>query len=161
QDRRAHVAQVRLARRAPPAVAADRQERADHVIAGLEAVDARPDFLDDPRALVAADDRGARHDVAMPQVLVGVTQTRGHVADQSLAGLGWIQVKLDYVEVPTCSAQNRSPRLHDCHLRSAGPPGLPPRSGAGAALLGAGCHRFLIARGYARSPGPGASGRVR
>src|SRR5690349_15872272 len=35
QDRDAHVAQVRLAGGAPPAVAADRQERADDVVTGL------------------------------------------------------------------------------------------------------------------------------
>ena len=57
-------------------MAADRQERADDVVAGLQPGDARADFLDDPGALVAADDREPRHDVAVPQVLVGVAQAR-------------------------------------------------------------------------------------
>src|SRR5215831_19063257 len=88
QDRGAHVAQVRLARRAPPAVAADRQERADHVVAGLQPGDALADLLDDPRALVTRHDREARHDVAVPQVLVGMAQPGRYVTDEHLAGLG-------------------------------------------------------------------------
>src|SRR5215470_7673159 len=54
QDGGAHVAQVRLAGRAPAAMAADREERADHVVAGLQPGDALTDLLDDPGALMAA-----------------------------------------------------------------------------------------------------------
>src|SRR5262249_56107640 len=70
QEGDAKVAQVRLAGRAPPAVAADRQERADDVVTGLQPGDAWADFFDDPGALVAADDWEARQEVAVPQVLV-------------------------------------------------------------------------------------------
>jgi hypothetical protein len=44
------------------------------VVAGLQPGDALPDLLDDPGALVPADHGEARHDVAVPQMLVGVAQ---------------------------------------------------------------------------------------
>src|SRR5262252_1235914 len=72
QDRDAQVAEVRLAGRAPPAVPADRQERADHVVAGLQPGDALPHFLDDPGAFVTADDREARREIPVAQMLVRV-----------------------------------------------------------------------------------------
>src|SRR5436190_4933005 len=84
QEIGAQVAQVRLAGRAPPAVPAHRQERADHVVAGLQPGDALPDLLDDPGALVAAHDGEARHDVAVPQMLVGMAQARGCITDEHL-----------------------------------------------------------------------------
>ena len=99
QDGGAHVAQVRLAGGAPPAVAADRQERADDVVTGLQPGDALPDFLDDPGALVTADDREARHDVAVTQMLVRVAQASCHVPDEHLAGLGGIEFQLDDLKV--------------------------------------------------------------
>jgi hypothetical protein len=46
------------------------------VVAGLEPGDTGPDLLDDPGTLVAADDREARHDVAVPEVLVGISPRR-------------------------------------------------------------------------------------
>src|SRR5215470_13267250 len=112
QNGGAHVAQVRLAGRAPPAVAAHRQKRADHVVAGLQPGDALADLLDDPGALVAAHDREARHDVAVPQVLVGVAQARGRITDEHLARLGRIEVELGDLEVLAHPAQDRSPGLH-------------------------------------------------
>src|SRR6516164_1940841 len=66
----AQVTQVRLAGRAPPAVAADRQERADDVITGLQPGDALPHLLDDPGTLVPADDRKARQEIPLTQMLV-------------------------------------------------------------------------------------------
>src|SRR5262249_57796239 len=112
QQVEAQVAEVGLACRAPPAVPADRQDRADHVVAGSQASDAGADLLDDPGALVAADDREPRHDVAVPEMLVGVAQSRGNVPDQDLARLRRIQVELGDLEVLACSAQNRGSRLH-------------------------------------------------
>src|SRR5215510_1577084 len=112
QDGGAHVAQVRLAGRAPAAMAADRQERADHVVAGLQPGDALPDFLDDPGALVAAHEGEARHDVAVPQMLVGMAQPRGYITDEHLAGLGGIQVEFGDLKVLAHSAQDRSLGLH-------------------------------------------------
>ena len=41
---------------------------------GLHPGDARPDLLDDAGALVAADEREAGDDVAVPEVLVGVAE---------------------------------------------------------------------------------------
>src|SRR5215472_16808154 len=83
-DGDAQVAQVRLAGRAPAAVAADRQERADDVGTGLQPGDALPHLFDDPGALMTADDREPRHYVAVPQMLVGVAQAGRHVQDEHL-----------------------------------------------------------------------------
>ena len=58
------------------------------MVAGLQPGDARADFLDDPGTLVPADQREPGHDVAVPQMLVGMAQARGHVADEHLAALG-------------------------------------------------------------------------
>ena len=44
------------------------------MVAGLKPGHALADLLDDPGALVPAHDREARHDVAVPQVLVGMAQ---------------------------------------------------------------------------------------
>src|SRR5215475_9348351 len=112
QDGGAHVAQVRLAGRAPAAMAADRQERADHVVAGLQPGDALPDFLDDPGTLMAAHEGEARHDVAVPQMLVGMAQARSYITDEHLAGLGGIQVEFGDLKVLAYSAQDRSLGLH-------------------------------------------------
>src|SRR6266487_4194793 len=112
QDGGAQVAQVRLAGRAPPAVAAHRQERADHVVAGLQLGDALADLLDDPGTLVAAHQGEARHDVAVPQMLVGMAQARGYITDEHLAGLGGIEVELGDLEVLAHPAQHCSPGLH-------------------------------------------------
>src|SRR5215467_2250326 len=112
QDRDAQVAEVRLSGRAPPAVAADRQERADDVITGAEPGDAGTDLFDDPGALVAADDREARHDIAVTEVLVGVAETGRHVPDEDLPGLGGIEFQLGDLEVLAHSAQHRGLGLH-------------------------------------------------
>src|SRR5215468_10574393 len=112
QDRGTHVAQVRLAGRAPAAMAADREERADHVIAGLQPGDALTDLLDDPGALMATHQGEARHDVAVPQVLIGMAQARGCITDEHLTRLGRIEVELGDLEVLTHPAQDRSLGLH-------------------------------------------------
>src|SRR5215467_3839214 len=112
QDGDAQVAQVRLAGRAPAAVAADRQERADDVITGAEPGDAGTDLFDDPGALVAADDREARHDIAVTEVLVGVAQSSRHVPDEDFSGLGGIEFQLGDLEVLAHSAQHRGLGLH-------------------------------------------------
>src|SRR5215831_459759 len=112
QDGGAHVAQVRLAGRAPAAMAADRQERADHVVAGLQPGDALPDFFDDPGTLMAAHEGEARHDVAVPQMLVGMAQARGCITDEHLTRLGRIEVELGDLEVLAHPAQDRRPGLH-------------------------------------------------
>jgi hypothetical protein len=116
EDGHAHVTEVGLAGGAPPAVPADRQERADDVIARGQPGDAGADLLDDPGALVAADDREPGHDVAVPEVLVRVAQPCGHVTDKDLTGLRRIQVDLGNLEVLACSAQNRGLRLHGSSL---------------------------------------------
>src|SRR6185437_12896505 len=85
EDRRAPVADVLLPGRAPAAVPAGGDERAHHVVAHGDAVDAGPDRLDDAGALVPAHDGHAALDVADAQVLVGVAQARRGEADQDLA----------------------------------------------------------------------------
>src|SRR6266566_2089800 len=122
QDGDAHVAQVRLAGRAPPAVTADRQERADDVITGLQPGDARPDFLDDPGALMTADHREARHDIPLTQMLVRVAQAGRHVPDEYLTGLGGIEFQLGDLKVLARSPQDSGLGLHGS-LLIAGPVG--------------------------------------
>src|SRR5215468_1932715 len=112
QDGGTHVAQVRLAGRAPAAVSADREERADHVVAGLQPGDALTDLLDDPGALMATHQGEARHDVAVPQVLIGMAQARGRITDEHLTRLRRIKVELGDLEVLAHPAQDRSLGLH-------------------------------------------------
>src|SRR5579859_1857591 len=112
QDGGAHVTQVRLAGGAPPAVAADREERADDVVTGLQPSDARAGFLDDPGTLVAADDREARHDIAVAQVLVGVAEACCHVPDQDFTGLGGIEFQFGDLKVLARSVQDGGLGLH-------------------------------------------------
>jgi len=79
------------------AVAADaavRDERQDHVVTGLHARHARPDLLDDPRALVAEHHRQPRREIAVRDVDVGVAQARVGVADEDLAFPRPVQVQL-------------------------------------------------------------------
>ena len=94
EDRRAHVADRLLAGRAVAAGAAVRDERADDVVAGLDAGHAGPDLLDDPRALVAEHHRQPGLEVAVRDVDVGVAQTRVGVADQHLALLRSVEFQL-------------------------------------------------------------------
>ena len=82
------------------------------MITGLQPGDARPDFLDDSRAFVAAHDREPGHDVTVPEMLVGVAQAGRHVADEHLAGLGRVQVELGDLEVLANPAQDRGLGLH-------------------------------------------------
>jgi hypothetical protein len=70
---------------AVPAVPAARPPQGDHPVAGSEAVDPRPDGLDDPRALVAEDDRQLRLQVTGHVMQVAVAHARGEHADQDLA----------------------------------------------------------------------------
>src|SRR6185437_6926805 len=94
EDRRAHVADGLAPGRAVAADAAVRDERKHHVVAGLHPGHARPDLLDDPRALVAEHHRQPRRKIAVRDVDVGVAQARVGVADQNLAILRAVQVEL-------------------------------------------------------------------
>ena len=116
EDRRAEVADVRMPRRAPAAVPADGQERGDDVVALGHARDARADLLDHARALVAADDREARDDVAVAQVLVGVAEARRLPADQDLALFGLVEIELHDLPVATRIPQHRCLGLHEALL---------------------------------------------
>ena len=82
------------------------------MVAGLQPGDALADLLDDPGALVPAHHREPRHDVAVPQMLVGMAQARRYITDEHLAGLGGVQVELGDLEVLACIAQDRSLGLH-------------------------------------------------
>jgi hypothetical protein len=56
------------------------------VVAGGEAVHARPNLPHDPRAFVPADDRQVRgHRVAAGEVVVAMAQAGRHHLDQDLA----------------------------------------------------------------------------
>jgi len=90
----------------------NRQERADHVVAGLQPGHPGPDLLDDARALMAADDRVTDGNVAGLQMLVRVAQAGRHPAHQHLAGLGGIKVHLGDLKVIAQLAENRCLGLH-------------------------------------------------
>src|SRR3954470_11968224 len=113
EDVGADVAQVLPAGAAPAAVAAARDERADDVVALLHARDTGPDLLDDAGALVTADQREAWHDVAMAQVLVGMAEPGGDVADQDLVVLRLIEVELDHLPVGPDFGEHGTHGLHE------------------------------------------------
>ena len=92
-QQRAEIAQVAQAAGAEAAVPADGQERADHVVTGLEPAAARADLLDDPGSLVPADQRIADRDVAGTQVIIGMAQACRDEPDEHLPGLGRVKVK--------------------------------------------------------------------
>src|SRR3954451_1824975 len=143
EDVGADVAQVLPAGAAPAAVAAARDERADDVIALLHARDTRPDLLDDPGALVTTDQREAGHDVAVAEVLVGVAEPGGDVADQDLVVLRLIEVELDHLPVGPDFGEHGTHGLHEVSssfdfaivpsggalLRARGHPGSGSRAG--------------------------------
>ena len=85
EDGGAHVADRLLAARAVAAGAAVRDERADHVVAGLHPGHAGPDLLDDAGALVPEHHRQPGLEVAVRDVHVGVAQPGVGVPDQHLA----------------------------------------------------------------------------
>jgi hypothetical protein len=112
EDRGAEVAEVLLSGRAPAAEAAGRDERTDDMVAGLDPADARPDLLDDAGTLVAPDDREPGDDVAVTEMLVGVAQTGGDVADEDFAFLRRVEIKLDDLPVLPELPEHRSLGLH-------------------------------------------------
>src|SRR5690242_12492905 len=112
EDRGAHVADGLAAGGAVAADAAVRDERADDVVAGLHPGHARPDFLDDPGALVAEHHRQPRREVAVRDVDVGVAQARVGVADEYLAVLRAIQVELFDLDALTGLVDDCSLGLH-------------------------------------------------
>ena len=69
-------------------------ERADDVVARLDPGDARPDFLDDSRTLVAENHRETGDGIADGDVDVGVTQAAVEVLDQHLVGAGLFEREL-------------------------------------------------------------------
>ena len=106
------VAEVGLAACAEAALAADREERTDHVVTDREPGDAVADLLDNARALVPADDRVPDRDVAGTQVVVGVAQPRGGELDEDLAGLRPVQVEFHDLEVLANVPEHRCSCLH-------------------------------------------------
>src|SRR6185437_2883726 len=120
--------------RAVAADAAVGDERADHVVARLDLGDARPDFLDDPGALVPADDREPRRQVAVGQVQVGVAEPGGDVPDQHLPGARPVQVEFHDLEWGLHVVQYRGLDLHRGptslfarrYSPDTGPPGIVP-----------------------------------
>jgi hypothetical protein len=82
------------------------------VITGLQPGDALPHFLDDPGALVTADDREARREISLTQMLVRVAQAGRHIPDEYLTGLGRIEFQLGYLKVLADSTQHSGPGFH-------------------------------------------------
>src|SRR3954469_6596835 len=126
-DQRAQVAQVLLAGGAPAAASAGWDERADDVVALLDARHPGAALLDDPGALVAADDGEAGHDVTVAQVLVRVAEAGRLEADQHLVVLGVVEIEFDDLPVAAQLPQHRCPCLHEA----------PPPSTEEAMLLAA------------------------
>ena len=79
---------------------------------GADLGDAGPDLLDDPGALVPADDREPRRQVAVGQVQVGVAQPGGDVADEHLARARAVQVEFRDLERGLDVMQYRGLDLH-------------------------------------------------
>src|SRR5689334_9114320 len=90
----AEVAQVLVPGRAVPAGAADRDERAHHVVAFGDPGDAGPGRLHHAGTLVAAHHRQPRGGVPGAQVLVGVAHARGGEPDADLAGPRLVKLEL-------------------------------------------------------------------
>ena len=112
----AAVAQVLVAGRAVAALAARRDVRGNHVVAGLDAGDAGADLLDDPGPLVSAHQREA--DVApalAADVFVGVAEPRRLVADQHLVLLWRVEVELGDLPVGAGLVQHGRSCRHARH----------------------------------------------
>ena len=137
--------------------------------------DARPALLDDAGALVAADDREARHDVPVAKMLVGVAQARGDPADQHLPLLGLVEIQLHDLPVATGVPQRSCPGLHvvlsscDADVAIVSVQSFPARCNAAADYTApqverrdgsAGRRRHERAPGEARAPGEGRFGRL-
>ena len=89
------------------------------MVAGLDAGDAGADGLDDPRALVPAHEREADVAAALTaDVLVGVAQACGLVADQHLVLLGRVEIEFGDLPVGAGLVQHRRSRRHARHQRS-------------------------------------------
>jgi hypothetical protein len=98
------------------------------VITGLQPGDALPHFLDDPGTLVTADDREARREIPLAQMLVRVAQAGRHVPDEHLTGLGGIEFQLGDLKVLAHSMQDSGFGLHSSLLiaQTGDDPWLPP-----------------------------------
>ena len=116
EDRRAQVADARVSGGAEAAVAADRQEGGDDVVALLHAADPRPAFLDDAGALMAADHREAGQEIAVAKVLVGMAEPGRDPADQHLTLLGLIELELGDLPRRAGLPHQSCPGLHEALL---------------------------------------------
>src|SRR6185437_9537525 len=108
----AELAQAAHARRAGPALAAGGDEAEDHPVPGGQARDAGTGFFDDPRALVAADDRYRGGQVTRDEVLVGMADAAAADGDENLSRLRRIQFDLLDRPVLVPVPQHRRAGLH-------------------------------------------------
>src|SRR2546423_919206 len=106
------VAEVLVPGRAVPAGAADRDERAHHVVARGGPGDAGPGRLHHAGALVAAHHRQPRGGVPGAQVLVRVAHARGGEPDADLAGPRLVQLQLGNLPRLAGFPDHRCPRPH-------------------------------------------------
>ena len=93
-------------------MAAAGDETAYDVVPRLHLGDSRTDVLDDTRAFVSADDREARHQVAVGQMQIGVTQAGSGVVDQYFAFARTVEFELDDLEWLARPDKNRGSSLH-------------------------------------------------
>src|SRR6185437_13489696 len=114
----AEVAEVLVPGRAVPAGAADRDERADHVVAFGDPGDAGAGRLHHAGALVAAHHRQPRGGVPGAQVLVRVTHARGGEPDPDLAGPRLVKFELGDLPRLAGFPDDRCLRSHGSVLRA-------------------------------------------
>jgi hypothetical protein len=90
------------------------------VIARLEVRNARADFLNNSRSLVAAHHGGREAKVAVTEVFVGVAQTGVVKANKHLVCSRRIELKLFYFVVSCFVPHHSSASLHGFSLRANG-----------------------------------------
>ena len=73
---------------------------------------ALPHLLDDPGTLVPPDDREARREIPLTQMLVRAAQAGRRVPDEHLTGLGGIELQLGDLKVLAHSTQDSGFGLH-------------------------------------------------
>ena len=113
------------------AVTADtavRDERADHAVTGRDPGHARPDLLDDSRALVPEHHGRPPSHIPGDEMEVGVAQARIGVADEDLSGLRPVEVEFLDLEALARFVEDGGPSLHRLSFGGGSSPTLPLRS---------------------------------
>jgi hypothetical protein len=109
---RAEIAQVLMAGRARRATPARRDEPEDDMVAGLQPRHVLTDLLDDPGALVTADDRQLERQVTGDEVLVGVAHAGRGELHHHLTGTRRVELHVLHAPGRVGLPQDRCLRLH-------------------------------------------------